>query len=158
MNPAQVEKLYTKLTPEELAALAFEANMRGDNDEFETILASVGRRAYICLDQRFNRLTNAYLDLGMFYGMVYWKHRTYMEFASNLHKEQPNDGNRTLLFYYLDNVMAMDVALQEVCAQVNIDCMAVKKLAGCDDEYSPEKCGNEGLVREYVGLFLGVVG
>jgi hypothetical protein len=158
-TPAQVEKLYPKLDNGQLSALAFNALMRGDDDERLTILASVHKRHYQCLDQEFSRNYNGYIDLGLFYGMVYWKNRAYMEFVGNLHKEQPNDRHERLLFHYLDNVMAMDVALQEVCAQVNIDYfMAVKKMAGCDDEYTPDKCGKEGLVRGYVGLFIGIVG
>jgi hypothetical protein len=108
-------------------------------------------------DNEFRWRYQGFIDLGSFYGATYWKNRTYMEFANNRYKEQPNDGNRTLLFYYLDNVMAMDIALQEVCAQVNIDVLAVKKLALCDDEYSPGKCHKLELVKEYVGLFLGLV-
>jgi hypothetical protein len=153
MNLAQVEKLYTKLSPDELAALAFAANVRGDHDEFETILASVGRRTYSCLDQRFSRLTNAYLDLALFYGMTYWKNRTFLAYAETLSAVKGDDKSKALLSHLLDNAIAMDVALQEVCAKVNIDYMAVKKLAICVDEYSPEKCADSELVQDYVALF-----
>jgi hypothetical protein len=53
--------------------------------------------------------------------------------------------------------MAMDVALQEVCDKAKIDVMSVKKLAGCNDEYIPDKCDNEVLVKEYAGLFMRFV-
>lgn len=98
-----------------------------------------------------------YLDLAMFYGAAYWKNRAYMEFVGNLQKEQPNDRHEPLLSHFIGQVMAMDVALHDVCTQLNIDFMAVKKLALSDDEYIPDKCGNSELVKEYVGLFMGII-
>jgi hypothetical protein len=157
MKTAQVEKLYPKLDNDQLSALAFDALVRGDDDERLTILGSVGKKHYQCLDQQFTKRFTGYLDLAIYYGMVYWKNRAYMEFVGNLHKEQPNDRHERLFSHYLDQVLAMDVALRDVCIQLNIDFMAVKKLALSDDEYTPDKCGNSELVKEYVGLFMGII-
>jgi hypothetical protein len=149
----QVDKLYQKLTPEELARLAFDASVRGDDDEYSAILSNVGKRTYVCLNQEFSLRLNEYIGLAMFYGMVYWKHRTYMAYAEAAAKG--DDKPKDLIFDLLDKVIAMDIALQEVCTKANIDHMAVKKLAGCDDEYTHDKCDNEALVKEYIGLFEG---
>jgi hypothetical protein len=117
----------------------------------------VGKRTYVCLNQEFSLRLNDYIGLAMFYGATYWKHRAYMEIVGNLHKEQPNERHERLLSYYLDNLLAMEVALQEVCVKVNIDVMAVKKLAGCEDEAAFSEGGNPGLVEGYTDLFMGFV-
>lgn len=154
---AQIDKLYSKLRPEELAGLAFEANVRGDDDEYAEILSGVGKRTYVCLNQEFSLRLNNYNSLGMFYGATYWKNLAYMEFVGNLQKEKQSDRHDQLHSHFLDNLLAMDVALQAVCEKAKIDVMVVKKLAGCDDEYIPNKCNNEGLVNGYVGLLMRFV-
>jgi hypothetical protein len=151
----QVEKLYQKLTPEELAGLAFEANVRGNKAEFETICTSVGNRKYLCLDQRFSRLTTAYINLGVFYGMTYWKNRTYLAYAETLYTTQGDEKSQVLLFHLLDSAVAMDIALQKVCASHGIDIMTVKKLALCDTEYAFDQSGETKLLDEYLELFNG---
>ncbi len=143
---ARVDKLYNKLTPEELAGLAFEASICGGDAEYDAILASVGNRIYICRDQRFSLTLNAYIDLGMFYGMTYWQNRTYMACADN--------DNALLL---VDHAIAMDVALQAVCAKANVDVMAVKKMALCLDEASFSDSDKPELVKEYYGLFMNLL-
>lgn len=67
---ARIDKLYTQLTPEKLAGLAFEASVRGNKTELETIRASVKGGTFISLDQRFSRLNTAYIELGLFYSMT----------------------------------------------------------------------------------------
>ncbi len=60
-----------------------------------------------------------------------------------------------MMYRFVDRVIAMDTALQDVCAKVGIDPMAVKKMAGCVDEYHPDRCTNSALVAKYVELFEG---
>lgn len=55
MKAAQVEKLYPKLDNDQLSALAFDALVRGDDDERLTILGSVSKKHYQCLDQQFTK-------------------------------------------------------------------------------------------------------
>ena len=47
MKPAQVNKLYAKLTPHEQAALVIEAASRLDESEVDAILEHVERKHYI---------------------------------------------------------------------------------------------------------------
>ena len=154
---AKVDKLYSKLTPEELAGLAFEANVRGDDAEHEAILASVGNRTTICRDQRFSLTLNAYIDLGMFYGMTYWKNRAYLTYAEPLHAATGDNKAKALRDHLLDSVIAMDVALHAICAKVNIDVLAVKKMALCVDEASFSESDKPEIVKEYYGLFTGFI-
>ncbi len=48
MKPAQVNKLYAKLTPHEQAALAVEAASRHDESAIDAILAHVERTPRSC--------------------------------------------------------------------------------------------------------------
>lgn len=155
---AQINKLYPKLDNGQLAALAFDALMRGDDNERMAIVSSVDRRYYHCINQGFTKSYNGYIDLGLFYGMVYWKARCCMAVMGDKFKESGNETDQNIEFKYLDRVLAMETALRDVCAKANIDVLAVKKLALCEDEYSPDKCKSEELVGEYVGLFMGIVG
>ena len=49
MKAEQVNKLYSKLTPHELAVLAFEALSRLDTNEIEIIAGSIPRETYRCV-------------------------------------------------------------------------------------------------------------
>ncbi|MEQ1738404.1 MAG: hypothetical protein ABL884_00715 [Methyloglobulus sp.] len=155
---AQINKLYPKLDNGQLAALAFDALMRGDDNGRMAIVSSVDRRYYHCINQGFTKSYNGYIDLGLFYGTVYWKARACMAVMDGKFKESGNEADQQAALVFVDRVLAMETALMDVCAKANIDVLAVKKLALCEDEYSPDKCNNEELVGEYVGLFMGIVG
>jgi hypothetical protein len=154
---ARVDKLYNKLTPEELAGLAFEASIYGGDAEYDAILASVGNRTYICRDQRFSFALNAYIDLGMYYGMTYWKNRTYMAYAETLHAATGDKKAKALHDHLLDSAIAMNVALQAVCTKANVDVMAVKKMALCVDEASFSESDKPEVVKEYTDLLTGFI-
>lgn len=59
------------------------------------------------------------------------------------------------MFHLLDSAMAMDVALQKVCAKHGIKIMTMKKLALCDTEYAFDHFHDTGLADEYIDLFIG---
>ena len=154
---AQVEKLYQKLTSEELAGLAFEALARQDDIEVDTIVGSVRTQDYKCTDWGYRRRLVGLTDLYKYYSMVYWKNRAYMAAAENFIKEGDNK-LENLLNLLIDHAIAMDVALQEVCSKQGIDFMAVKKLALCDNEATFTTSQKPSLVAEYVELFKGIIG
>jgi hypothetical protein len=82
-----------------------------------------------------------------------------MAAAETLYNKDGSEKSKALLYHFVDSVVAMDVALQEVCANAGIDPMTVRKLACCADEYvfvkCGDKCGIESLVKEYIELFAG---
>lgn len=158
MNTTQVDKLYAKLTPYEQAALAFEALARQDSVELGTIVGSVERHDYRCSHWDYRHRLTGFIDLAKYYGLIYWKTRCCMAVMDGMFKERGDEADQQAAHIYVDMVLAMETALQDLCAKANIDVMAVKKLALCEDEYSPEKCGNNELVKEYVELFIGIFG
>lgn len=157
MKAAQIDKLYPKLTSEELAGLAFEALARRDGIEFDTIVGNVKTQTYICKDWDYRWRFVGLTDLYKYYATIYWKSRTYMAAAEKLVKDGDTKFN-PVLDHYLDQVIAMDVALQEVCSKQGIDVMTVKKLALCEDEAIFTTSEKPDLVAEFVGLFEATLG
>lgn len=154
---AQVEKLYQKLTSEELADLAFEALARQDGIDLDTIVGNVKTKDYRCKDWDYRWRFVGLTDLYKYYGMVYWKNRAYMAAAENLITAGDTKLS-SLLDGLVDQTIAMDVALQDVCSRQGIDVMTVKTMALCEDEATFISSTKPELVAEYAGLFMRIVG
>lgn len=157
MKAAQAKKLYGMLTPKEQANLAFEAIARNDDSELAVIVESVERLDYRDTHWEFRRQGWCLLDLAKYYGLIYWKARTCIAVAHNQFQEGNSAENQKAAFAFLDRLLAMDVALNEVCAKMNIDVLAVKKLALCESEAALSESSNPGLVKEYTDLFMGIL-
>lgn len=154
---AQVEKLYKKLTSEELAGLAFEALARQDGIELDTVVGNVKTQVYKCKDWGYRWRLVGLTDLYKYYSMIYWKNRAYMANVDNFIKEG-DVKLQNLLDRLIDETVAMDVALQDVCNKQGIDFMKVKKLALCENEASFTESDKPDLVAEFVGLFEATLG
>ncbi len=154
---AQVEKLYPKLTSEELAGLAFEALARQDDIELDTIVGNVKTQVYKCKDWNYRWRLVGLTDLYKYYSMIYWKNRAYMAAAENFIKDGDTKLS-SLLDLLIDQAISMDVALQEVCSKQDIDVVSVKKLALCDNEATFTESDKPDLVADYVGLFEAMLG
>ena len=154
---AQVDKLYQKLTSEELAGLAFEALARQDGIELDTIVGNVKTQTYICKDWDYRWRFVGLTDLYKYYSMIYWKNRAYMANVDNFIKEG-DVKLQNLLDRLIDETVAMDVALQDVCNKQGIDFMKVKKLALCENEATFTTSEKPDLVAEFVGLFEATLG
>jgi hypothetical protein len=157
MKAAQVDKLYSKLTPTEQAALAFEAIVRNDDSELAVIVGSVEQLDYRCTHWEFRQRGWCLLDLAKYYGLIYWKTRTYMTVEHSMYKEGNDIEAQKAAFIFMDRLLAMDIALANVCTKMNIDVMTIKKLALCEDEAAFSDNGNPELVKEYTELFMGII-
>ncbi|WP_411728363.1 hypothetical protein [Methyloglobulus sp.] len=102
--------------PTEQAELAFESIARQDDAETEMIVDSVVRQDYRCTHWKFRRRLMGLLNLGKYYGLIYWKNRTYMSAALCQAKENNDKEAQATAFELLDVLLAMDVALAHVCA------------------------------------------
>ena len=87
MKAEQVDKLYSKLTSQENAALAFEALVRGDNSEFDVIREAVEQRLYQMPDYKYRVRFYDMMILSFWYGGIYWKTCTHYAFALPLGTE-----------------------------------------------------------------------
>ncbi|WGS85831.1 hypothetical protein [Methylomonas sp. UP202] len=160
MKPAQVNKLYANLTPQEQANLVFEAVSRRDQHAVDAILEHVQRKHYVAPhDDYYNRMYGLVALTGQ-YGIEYWKNRTLMLVAC----ESAENGNakaEQITMRFFDNVLAMEVAIAKVCQRFGIDLATVKVLGGCPVESVnstelPDE--DDELVREYVEVFMELLG
>lgn len=158
MKAAQVNKLYAKLAPHEQATLAFEALARQDENEMDTILDSVPRQTYTGLHTDYTRRAHGLQALAWLYGLEYWKNFSTVYLALFLLANRGGDLTlRNLCKSFDAKLMAMEIALAEVCGLLQINPESVKRMAWLEpqDRYD----GMFGLpidaelVRQYTELF-----
>ncbi|MCF7986378.1 MAG: hypothetical protein K9L60_02335 [Methylovulum sp.] len=144
MNPDKVSRLYSQLTPHELAALGFEAIQRRDYVEGEMIANALNKqsRDYWHYRARVFGLTS----LALFFGGMYWK-----TVACT-----PRDGTDSMNY---SHIASMDAALLEVCKQCKVSVEAIRTLGQCAGQYTLDKdlFVKPDLVDYYLGLFLPLI-
>lgn len=159
MKPSQVNKLYSKLTPHEQAALVIEAAARLDESEADAIMEQVERKHYIATHADYTRRIHALTALVGQYGIEYWKTRALM-LAACEYADQGNQQADEAALQFLAKAVALESAIVEVCKRLKVDVKAIKKMAGCPDEdVKPRELekANKRLVEQYVGMFIRLV-
>ncbi|MDP2201768.1 MAG: hypothetical protein Q8K07_07100 [Methylicorpusculum sp.] len=158
MKPAQVNKLYAKLTPYEQAALVIEAASRLDENEADAIMEQVERKHYLTCHADYTRRIHALTALVGQYGIEYWKNRTLMLLACE-YADQGNQKAEALALRFLAKALALEAAIVEVCKRLKVDVKAIKIMAGCpDDDVKPEALqkADVELVKQYAEMFAGL--
>lgn len=157
MKPAQVNKLYSKLTPHEQAALVIEAAARLDESEADVIMEQVERKHYIATHADYTRRIHALTSLIGQYGIEYWKNRALMFLACE-HAEQGSQQAEDSALRFLAKTMALESAIVEVCNRLKVDVMAIKKMAGCPDNEAQEFLTpvDVELVKQYIESYAGL--
>jgi hypothetical protein len=159
MKPAQVNKLYAKLTPHEQAALVIEAAARLDESEADAIVEQVERKHYIAAHADYTQRIHALTALIGQYGIEYWKNRTLMLLACDSADKGNHDAEAPAL-QFLAKCVALEAAIVEVCNRLKVDEMAIKKMAGCPkDDVNPNTLqkADVKLVEYYTNVFAGLV-
>ena len=155
MKPNQIDKLYSKLTPHEQAALCMEASARQDRVDFDAIADSVPRVTYQGSHLDYSqRLTGLYSLAGL-YGTIYWKNRALMMIA--LHASDEPDGNEECAIAFAAKVASMNAALFDACQIFKVDINAIKKLADCEDQPTFSQYVDAEMIEQYTELFTKAV-
>ena len=157
MKPAQINKLYTKLTPHEQAALSFEAAARRDEAEFDAIISSVPREIYRCVHNDFKERVMGLFALAGDYGINYWKARTALLMACNLSRKGESKDCSEMLLRLLAKIASMDAALTDVCQTFKVNVEAIKTLAECDNQPTFSQYIDAELIEQYTELFTSAV-
>lgn len=157
MKAGQVNKLYSKLTPLELATLAFEANANGDNQGFEAINSALPLLSYTAPHYDYRRRTYGLVCLAFYYRGEYYQALFKKVLGMSTHDTKQN-------LEYSAKLAAMDAALNQVCEQINVDVETVKKTACCcADSLIIDHCSiqdevkHNELVKEYLDVFIQIV-
>lgn len=158
MKPSQVNKLYSKLTPHEQAALVIEAAARLDESEADAIMEQVERKHYIATHADYTRRIHALTSLIGQYGIEYWKNRALMLIACDYADQGKQEAEAPALRFLAKSV-ALESAIVEVCNRLKVDVMAIKKMAGCPDNETPEFLTpvDAELVKQYADMFAGAL-
>ena len=152
MKAEQIDKLYKQLTPQENAALAFEALNRHDYSDLDVIEGAVEKRLYTLTDYKYRARYYDMMILSLWYGTVYWKNCAHYAFVLPL-------GTKTQDYFAVE-LASMESALVEVCTRLNVDVASVKKMAMCDDlpVLPTDIFAVAEKVANYTELFMGVIG
>jgi hypothetical protein len=157
MKATQVEKLYAKLTPHEQATLAVEALARQDESEIDAIIAAVPRQTFTGLHTDYTRRAHGLLELVCQYSIEYWKNNSFLFAALALYNHDGSNKNLNLSKSFDAKLMAMDIALAEVCRVLKVDIEAIKHIATCKPQADYEEIfdmpADAELVAQYVALF-----
>jgi predicted ribosome quality control (RQC) complex YloA/Tae2 family protein len=153
MKQQQVNKLYNKLTPNEQAALVFEAAIRKDEKEADLILDSVKMRTYSMPNLDYQQRITGLNCLSGVYGIAYWKALCQLSLVVSVYQDDAVSINESAQ-RYVNKLCSMDAALEVVCRELKVDSSVIKKFAECDD-YHPNFDRNldEQLVEQYTELF-----
>lgn len=157
MKPEQVTKLYSKLTPQEQATLAFEAAILSDGNEVDAILAQAHRETYRTVHADYHRRVFGLMSLVGTYGIEYWKNRALL-FLSCGYSETTHPQAEAPALQFLVKIIALEAAIIEVCQRLNVDVAAIKKMADCPlDQLEHEKLTDVDpeLIQQFVELFEG---
>jgi len=155
MKQQQINKLYSKLTPYEQAALVFEAAIRKDECEVDLVLNSVERRTYSTPHIDYQQRMTGLISLSGCYGITYWK--TLCQLSSLMALSSDDDSYDKTARLFINKISSMDAALQVVCKELSVDIAAVKKFAECNDHH-PNYNGDieNQFVEQYTELFFTI--
>ena len=92
--------------------------------------------------------------LAGFYGIHYWRFRE--QFSSHYRQALAIGCDKNCILI-INRLGSMDVALIEVCKQVNVDVLAVKMVACCENQPTCCEYAQADLVDEYTGMFLRII-
>lgn len=131
MKRKQLHKLYSQLTPEEQAALVFEASTKQDKSEADEILNFVSIKNYSMPSLDYQQRMQGLSNLSGVYGMVFWKALFLLSSLQSVHPDS----------YFLPEAIkqhikrfnSIDVALTSICEQLHISVSTIKQLAECSD-------------------------
>ena len=154
MKIGQIDKLYSKLSAQQQANLLFSAVAQGNANEADAIESSVEQNTYRMADLEFHRQLLQLQHVVGTYSREYWRLRALMMYhVSN------DEADLSTTKQFIDNLLALEQALVDVCKQLNVDFTSVKKLALCldIDDITPETTlpvADDELVANFTQLMM----
>jgi len=151
MKPQQINNLYSKLTPHEQANLAFAAAIRHDETEVDLILNAVEKKTYITTHVDYHTRTHGLVQLSGVFGTFYWK--TFFK-LSTVNLSKTGEAFDKVAQKHINEFIALNTALNNVCKSLQIDSEAIRKFAECSG-INPKFEGvpDEEFLEQYTKLF-----
>lgn len=136
MKEARTTKLYSGLSGQELAAVAFFHTAEQNQIEMDRVLSVVPRKNYSCLDQDFIRQQDYLFSVVTFWGSEYWR-KLFMHTAALLETYHA-DGEQPKAWERVDTTAealeTWHAVLAAWCDKHGLDIGAAYKLAGVDPD------------------------
>jgi len=151
MKRQQVNKLYNKLSPKELANLAFIASQKPDKREMNLIINSVERRNYTAPHVEYHERINGLIQLSGIFGTTYWK---LFSLISTCNLSKTGDALDGIAQKHINEFIALNIALNNVCQILNIDNEIIRIYAQCRGiEPDFKGIADDTLIIEYTESF-----
>ena len=156
MKLVQINKLYSKLTPEEQASLVVEAAARLDGKTIDEIVENVERKTYISMHSSFTQRINIINSVICIYATEYWKNKALM-LLSMLDGEFQSD---ELANQFFEKSVALEIVIRNICDRLKIAVSAIKTMTSALPDYSEDYAlpiVNQSLIKNYEEMFGSII-
>lgn len=147
MKPDRVTKLYDSLNNKELAVMAFHYLVDGNDMEFERVASAVQWDSYRCADMEYRLWLDGLMHMASFWAIEYWQAHCWRiasmsgsQLAETMGRSEEARAFATAHELWESRLLALDRALEAVCAEHRIDASAVRKQAGAEP-FTPGRAG-----------------
>ena len=133
-------KMYAQLTPAELGTLAVKYMVAGDERELGRIKSACPLKTYTMQDRAYIDRIESFLRMANAWGLLYWQHQhermraalcmsiALSQGTETEEAEREMESRRFTLNFAEGCLLAMDVALDEVCAAHGFDPADARKI------------------------------
>ncbi|SEO38470.1 hypothetical protein SAMN05216404_11958 [Nitrosospira multiformis] len=133
-------KMYAHLTPVELAPLAVKYMVAGDERELARIRSACPLKTYTMQDSAYIDRIESFLRMANAWGLLYWQYQhermraalcmliTLSKGIETEEAEHEMEGRRFTLNFAESCLLAIDIALDEVCAARGFDAADARKI------------------------------
>lgn len=151
MKRQQVNKLYSKLAPQEQANLAFEAAIRNDERDLSLIMNAIEQKTYVTGHADYHIRNHGLIQLSGMFGIAYWK--TFFK-LSTARLDKTGQAFDKIAQQHIDEFIAINTALNNVCEVLKINPEVIRKYAECH-AINPDFKGTEDnkFIEKYTDLF-----
>jgi hypothetical protein len=140
---SKLERIYRNLTNKQLAVLAFNHVLRGDEVEVEKIASAAPRKSYSCPDAEYTSTLDTFFQIAQIWSVDYWKARclvfeTIYHWQAAVQRNAKGDA-KAFLEVIKNNegqVLALFQAMKNVCEEHGLSFESIRGFSEADP-YDP---------------------
>ena len=158
MRKDPLSKLYTHMSSQALALLAFANLANSEPLEDARITDAVPRRHYLSLDSSFTNHLNHVFYMACLWSILYWQCRTRLMAVRGIClsaelgiTNRNQEKEYALLDYHEARMAAVEMALIEICDEYRIEINTVRQIAGITRAFKQENTPNAEYLQEVKG-------
>lgn len=139
MKQDRITKLYEGLTNKERAALSFRYILDANELELSRVGDTVEFKSYRCHDAEYREWLQSFFTLASHWGLIYWQHYSglmatialrHATIAGSTTDDLKSISTR--IVYWKRRLLALDVALDDLCTQHGVDVDVVRRYSEVD--------------------------